>query len=586
MKNYILFAIPVLILFSSCVSDPRSDADISFEQFADRFLERYLAMYPEQSTNLGDHRYDAFMNEYSREGMEAQAVFFEACLDTLRGLRVETLSPQHMVDYDILQRMLERALFQITELREWEWNPLVYNTGEAIYALIVRDFAPLDDRMRSVASRLRAIPIVLEAARNNLKIAPPFIHTETAVLQNSGTIALLNNALQPFIDQCDTVLQQDVLAAREHAVAALEDYGAWLRRDLMQRSTGDFRLGTKLYAKKFALRLDTDMEPAQLLEHAERELERTTQLMHSVASGLHTTLFQQDPLPEDSVALIRRVLDHLAEQAPNDENIVDHARDALEEARLFVAEQQLVTLPAEPINIIVMPEFQRGVAVAYCDAPGALEKNGDTFFAIAPTPEDWTPARRKSFYREYNEYMLKNLTIHEAIPGHFLQLTAANRAETPTLLRAVFPSGVFAEGWATYSEQMMADEGFGGPELHMQVLKMRLRLLINAIIDQRIHTMNMSEREAMQLMMERGFQEEGEAAGKWRRACLTSAQLSTYFYGNMRINEIRRRAERRDGDDFYLREFHDELLSFGTISPKYLPMIMKLPAERAPVAAM
>ncbi|MBR9977909.1 MAG: DUF885 domain-containing protein [Bacteroidetes bacterium] len=585
MKIFVLLTIPVLILFSSCASDPRSDADISFEQFADRFLERYLAMYPEQSTNLGDHRYDVFMNESSREAMKAQAVFFEACLDTLRSLRVETLSPQHMVDYDILQCMLERTLFQLTELREWEWNPLVYNTGEAIYALIARDFAPLDDRMRSVVSRLRAIPAVLEAARNNLN-APPFIHTETALLQNNGTIALLNNSLQPFIDQCDTVLQQDVLVAREHAVAALEDYGAWLRRDLMQRSTGDFRLGKKMYAKKFALRLDTDMAPERLLVHAERELEITTRLMHSVASRLHSTLFQQDPIPEDSVELIRRVLNRLAEHAPNDENIVDHAREALEEARLFVAERQLVTLPVEPIRIIVMPEFQRGVAVAYCDAPGALEKNGDTFFAIAPTPEDWTPARRKSFYREYNEYMLKNLTIHEAVPGHYLQLAAANRAETPTLLRAVFPSGVFAEGWATYTEQMMVDEGFGGPELHMQVLKMRLRLLINAIIDQRIHTMNMSEREAMQLMMERGFQEEGEAAGKWRRACLTSAQLSTYFYGNMRINEIRRRAERRDDTEFSLRTFHDELLSFGTISPKYLPMIMKLPTEPAPVAAM
>jgi uncharacterized protein (DUF885 family) len=250
----------------------------------------------------------------------------------------------------------------------------------------------------------------------------------------------------------------------------------------------------------------------------------------------------------------------------------------------FVAERDLVSLPVDPIEIIVMPEFQRGVAVAYCDSPGALERNGKTFFAIAPTPAHWTASRRESFYREYNDHMLKNLTVHEAVPGHYLQLTAANRAKAPTLLRSVMSSGVFAEGWATYCEEMMADAGYGGPELRLQMLKMRLRLLINAIIDQRIHADGMTEREAVALMMKKGFQEEGEAAGKWRRACLTSAQLSTYYYGNIKLRELRRRAERKAGSAFSLKAFHNELLSYGTISPKYHPAIMKLPAAAGAVA--
>ncbi|MFA6235631.1 MAG: DUF885 domain-containing protein, partial [Bacteroidota bacterium] len=424
---------------------------------------------------------------------------------------------------------------------------------------------------------------VLEAARSNLQ-HPPSIHTQTAILQNEGTIALLNVTLQPFIEQCPTDQQKDVIAARDSAVASLKAFGDWLKTDLLQRSSGDFRLGKDLYAKKFGLRLDTDIIPEVLLALADVDLVSTTEMMRAVAMELHPRLFPDAPVPEDPALLIRKVLNRLAEDRPDNSTIVDKVRADLEDVQRFVKEKQLVTMPSEPIEIIVMPEFQRGVAVAYCDSPGALEKNGKTFFAISPTPEDWTPARKESFYREYNDYMLKNLTVHEAMPGHFLQLAAANRVKAPTLIRSVMSSGVFAEGWATYTEQMMAEAGYGGAELKMQVLKMHLRLLINAIIDQRVHAMGMSEREAMALMMEKGFQEEGEAAGKWRRACLTSAQLSTYFYGNIKINELRRRAEKKAGTAFSLMTFHDELLSHGTISPKYHPMIMKLPDENGSTA--
>lgn len=583
LPSFFLSLLAGAMLLSSCATDERTPADREFEELAGRFLESYLANHPEHATELGDHRYDGRMDDYTREGIDAEAAFCRAYLDTLGAIRVETLSPQHMIDYDIMRHQLESSLLSLTVLREWEWNPLVYNPGDAVYALIAREFAPLSERMLSVTGRLRGIPAVLEAARKNLK-TPPSIHTETAILQNQGTIALLNQTLEPFIIQCDAALQNDLRAAREVAVQALQAHEAWLKTELLPRSTGDFRLGAETYAKKFAMRLDTDMKPAELLALAEADLAATTAAMHAVATELFPRLLPGEALPADTAQLIRTVLDRLADDRPADSSIVDRTRAYLEEVRRFVAEKDLVSLPNDPIDIIVMPEFQRGVAVAYCDSPGALEKNGKTFFAIAPTPDDWTPARKESFYREYNNHMLRNLTVHEAIPGHYLQLAAANRAEAPTLLRAVFSSGVFAEGWATYSEMMMSDAGYGGPELRMQVLKMRLRLLINAILDQRVHAMGMTEREAMDLMMKRGFQEEGEAAGKWRRACLTSSQLSTYFYGNIKVSDLRRRAERKAGESFSLKAFHDELLSYGTISPKFHPMMMKLPAGDGEVA--
>jgi uncharacterized protein (DUF885 family) len=235
-----------------------------------------------------------------------------------------------------------------------------------------------------------------------------------------------------------------------------------------------------------------------------------------------------------------------------------------------------VTVPDEPINLIVMPEFQRGVAVAYCDAPGPLEPAGQTFYAISPTPKDWPEERVTSFFREYNDFMLQDLTIHEAVPGHYLQLAHANRFKAPTMVRSIFYSGPFVEGWATYAEQLMAEKGYGGPEVRLQQLKMRLRLIINAMIDQKIHAGAMTEEEAVALMTKEGFQEEGEAAGKWRRACLTSTQLSTYYVGNIGINDIRRAYEQANGRTVNLKKMHDRMLSFGSPPPKYVKELMGL----------
>ncbi len=243
----------------------------------------------------------------------------------------------------------------------------------------------------------------------------------------------------------------------------------------------------------------------------------------------------------------RPVLNHLAQKALTDETIVPRATATLKDATDFVRSHKLVTVPETPVKVIVAPEFARGAAVAYCQPPGALEPQGETFFAIAPTPTDWPESRKQSFYREYNEYMLYDLTVHEAMPGHYLQLAHANQFKAPTIVRALWFSGTFTEGWAVYTERMMAEAGFGGPEVRLQQLKMRLRTTINAIIDQKIHMGTMTEQEAIELMTKQGFQEEGEAVGKWKRARLTSTQLSTYFVGAIEHDDLRAAAEKKWG---------------------------------------
>ena len=261
------------------------------------------------------------------------------------------------------------------------------------------------------------------------------------------------------------------------------------------------------------------------------------------------------------------------ETRASDETVVARCQQLVDDATSFVRQHDLVTLPSAPLKVIELPEFQRGVAVAYCQSPGALEPNEQTFFAVSPTPKGWTEARRTSFFREYNDYMLHDLTVHEAMPGHYLQLAHANQFKAPTMIRAIFASGTFVEGWAVYTERVMAEAGFGGPEVKMQQLKMRLRAIINAIIDQKVHTAGMTEKQAMDLMMTRGFQEEGEAAGKWRRVVQSSTQLSTYFVGAIEHDDMRIAAKKRAqerGEKFDLKKYHDTVLSFGSPAVKYV----------------
>lgn len=553
-------------------------ADRRFEALARSYIEKLLEMEPERATQLGDHRYDNRLNDYSMEGVRRSRAFTQQYLGELARIPARRLSRTNSIDYRIMRSRLEYNLFQTDVLREYEWNPLRYNIGNAIYELLARDFAPLRVRLRNVKERLRGVPSVVDAARANLK-NPPRIHTQTAISQNKGTINLIRNELEAFARQ-DPEVKNELLAAQTAALQALEDYGRWLEKELLPRSTGDFRLGEEKYRRKLAFALESDMTKEEILRRGLADLSSTQDAMYEIALPLYKNYFPQEKDASrlaDKKLVIKAVLSRLAETRPTNDTIVEMARQTLKEATDFVRSRNIVTVPEEPVKIIVMPEFDRGVAVAYCRPAPPLEPQGETLYAISPTPKDWPAARVESFFREYNNYMIQDLTIHEAMPGHYLQLAHSNRFKAPTLIRAIFRSGTFAEGWAVYAEQVMGEAGYGGAEVRMQQLKMKLRTIINAIIDQKIHTAGMTEKEALALMMNEGFQEEGEAAGKWVRARLTSTQLSTYYVGVLEMNDIRRAYEAKAvGRKLDYKELHNTMLSFGTPAPKYVREMMKL----------
>jgi uncharacterized protein (DUF885 family) len=553
-------------------------ADDEFQKVAHDYIERDLRANPEDATELGDHRFDGQLTDYSAEGQAKELATQKEFRDKLNAIDGARLTGPNNVDFRILKENIGYKIFQAEELKEAEWNPLVYmqSLANSLYLLVARDFAPPEKRIAGLRQRMEAIPRVIAQAKANLQ-HPPRVHTETAIEQTQGAINLVREGLTPLLDRAPQ-MKKELAPLQEKTAAALEDYKKWLQNDLLPRSDGNFRLGAEKFRKKLRFALASDLSMEEIMKRAQADLRRTQMAIYETALALYKKYFPgaDNKTLADKHKVTAAVLDKLAEQHPDDNTVVSYAQRIVGEATDFVKQHNLVTVPQVPLDVIAMPEFKRGVAIAYCDSPGPLDHNGKTFFAVAPTPKDWSKERKESFFREYNNYMIRDLTVHEAMPGHYLQLAHANEFRAPTLVRAIFRSGTFIEGWAVYTEQMMAEQGYGGPEVKMQQLKMRLRAIANAILDQSIHAGNMSEKEAMDLMMKETFQQEGEAVAKWKRARLTSAQLSTYFVGATEHLDLRTAEEKKLGKDFDLKKYDDQVISLGSPPVKYVRELMGL----------
>jgi len=552
--------------------------DDAFQRVAHDYIEQYLQANPEDATELGDHRFDGELTDYSAEARAKDLGTQKEFRDKLNAIDGSHLTGANSIDFRILKENIDYEIFRAEELKEPEWNPLVYmqSLANSLYLLVARDFAPAEKRIPSLRQRLERIPRVIAQAKANLQ-HPPRVHTETAIEQTQGAINLVHEGLAPLLDAAPQK-KKELAPLQEKTAAALGDYQKWLQNDLLPRSDGNFRLGVEKYRKKLHFALASDLSMEEIMKRAQADLKQTQTAIYETALPLYKKYFPKadSATPLDKHKVTAAVLDKLAEQHPDDATVVGYAKEVVTEATNFVRSHNLVTIPDTPLDVIAMPEFKRGVAIAYCDSPGPLDKTGKTFFAVAPTPKDWSKERKESFFREYNNYQIRDLTVHEAMPGHYLQLAHANEFRAPTLVRAIFRSGPFIEGWAVYTEQMMAEQGYGGPEVKMQQLKMRLRAIANAILDQSIHAGNMSEKEALDLMMKDTFQQEGEAVAKWKRARLTSAQLSTYFVGGTEHLDLRAAAQKKLGDQFNLKKYNDQVISYGNPPVKYVRELMGL----------
>jgi uncharacterized protein (DUF885 family) len=537
-----------------------------FAVFANATLERWLAAHPVEATFLGDHTYDEQLGDPSPAAADARRRDVAQQLAELDRIVVD--GDEQQVDAAVLRTALRAELLELEQLRAAEWDAMEHNPGNALYALVSRQFAPPAARLEAARARLAAVPAYLAAARERLGTLSR-VHAQTAIQQLAGTVGLIDDALPALAAEADAELGSEAARARD----AVEEHRAWLREQL-DSAGKDPRIGPDNFTAKLALTLDTDYEPDALLGHAEDDLER-------ISAEIATEAGRFADVGNPDASTVKAVLDELARDVATDETVLAACRDAMATATDFVRSRDLVTVYDDPIDIVEMPEIDRGIAGAYCNPSGPLEVEPlPTQFAVSPTPAGWSAERIASYYREYNLHMLHNLTVHEAMPGHALQLMHSNRHSADTPIRAVFGSGSFIEGWAVYAEELMATHGYRTEEstraasaLRMQQLKMQLRSTLNTILDIRFHCHGLTRDDALALMTERGFQEEGEATEKWQRVQLTSTQLCTYYVGYREVRDLARDLAAARAK-LTLREVHNDILGHGSPPVRHLRTLL------------
>jgi uncharacterized protein (DUF885 family) len=529
-----------------------------FHSVAEAAVDDLLELAPEEATSLGDHRFDDRVSDHSLGGVDAAVRRLRARQGELEHAAGQ-LDPEAQVDAEVLANQLALQLFSYEEIRAPSWNPLVYNPGDGLFPLLTQETQPLEVRLRGICGRLEAIPHTVELAFRQLE-NPPRIHLETALQQHPGVVRLIRVEVDRILSQAtDLFLRGRVSRAQERALTAWKRFGHHLE-EIGSGANGEFRLGERRFAEKLRLYLHSPLSPDEVVRRAQARLDVLTEELAEACRELVGAGGSQ-------AETIRRALDQVAESRPSNETVLKEAGSAVSDLTAAMVDSGLFTVPQDPCDIEVVPEFMRGTASAFCMPAGPFEEGAHSKVMIAPTPDDWPKERADSFYKEINSAMLMMLMAHEAMPGHMLQLAVSRRFKGPTRVRAAFANGPFVEGWACHAERVVGELGLGGLSVRTQRIKIQIRTAINAILDSAVQAGDMDEREAMALMIERGFQEPAEAQGKWRRACLSSAQLSTYFVGYTELQDV--------FDKLAPISSYDEVLAHGSPPPSLLAGLLQ-----------
>jgi uncharacterized protein (DUF885 family) len=563
--------------------------DAKLAAFFQHYLNESFQLRPFEATGLGDHRFDAQLEDLSPG---ARAKWLEHTKKTLAELPnsvdYQKLSRDGQIDFETLQHSLTASIWLTENTHPFEQDPRVYNgyINDSVYLLLTQSSLPLETNVANAIARMKLLPGVVATARQNLG-HPPKAHTETAIRQNRGAIAFYERDVFQFAGKTRQIAALKTAAAP--VVAALRDYQEFLEHDLLPRADGEWRLGTDKFARKLDLELDAAVSADHVMADAQSEFDRVERELYVIARQLWSRYFPKQPLPPDDVdgrrSTVQQVISAVSKEHGRPEDLTRDMKERVARIKKFISANDILRLP-EPdhCQVVEMPEFKRGNSTAYMDAPPPLDPNATGQLAVSPPPKDWDAKKVNSYLEEYNSHMLEILTIHEGYPGHSVQLEYGNK--NPTLIRRVLGSGVYIEGWAVYTEQMMLDQGYGQGDLALRLMQLKfyLRAVANTILDHKMHCSNLSDDEALDFLMNGCFQAEGEARLKIIRAKQSSCQLSTYFVGRMAHYRLRQQIERELGPKFSLGRYHEAVLEPGAVAVKYLPEIVrtKLGMKRIP----
>lgn len=576
MKKILTLALLIIAGYgcNSKKAEKAGDQNQQFDQFKNAFVERMWEVYPSWASSQGYHKYDSVLVIPDGESDSKQLAFANANLDSLKLFDLKNLSDNNKTDLYMIENQLKSIIWSINEMKSGEWNPSNYNVSGEFAEMINNNYDSLDVRLHNLGIKLKNVPAYYEAAKKNLK-NPTLEHTQLAIDQNTGGISVFESDLVTALkdSKLSDAEKTEITNQAKLAVGAIKSYIDFLKT-MKNDNPRSFRLGEELYKKKFEFDIQSGYTADEVLAKAIAHKTELHQKMAEISIKLWPKYFAGKELPKDSLQLIRQMIDKLSLNHVQPDSFQSAIEKQIPVLVNFIKEKNLIYIdPSKPLVVRKEPDYMAGVAGASISAPGPYDKSGNTYYNVGSL-SGWDKERAESYLREYNHYILQILNIHEAIPGHYTQLVYAN--QSPSLIKSLLGASSMVEGWAVYTERMMLEEGYGNnePEMWLMYYKWNLRSTCNFILDNSVHTKNMSKEEAMNLLMNEAFQQKTEAENKWRRVSLTQVQLCCYFTGYTEIYDFREEMKKKMGDKFNLKQWHEKFLSYGSAPVKYIRELM------------
>ena len=576
MKKTIL-SISVAMMLCSCIkkAETANGAALNskFDQYKEYFVNQLWKTNPEWASSQGFHKYDSVLLIPTDENDRIQMKFAQSQLDSLKKYPLVQLSDNNKTDVQMMENLMNSFLFSINEMKSGTWNPAQYNVCGSFAEILNGTYDSLENRLRDFDLKMKNVPAYYEAAARNLK-NPTTEHTQLAIAQNLGGLSVFKDDLKAALAKSNWNEEQKTATLEKAALSikAIENYANFLKK-MDNASPRSFRLGKELYAQKFDLDIQSGFSAEEIYQKALNEKEVLHGKMFTLADKLWSKYLPNTNKPTDKLNLIRQVIDKISLQHTTPENFQSEIEKQIPELVTYVKEKDLLYIdPSKPLVVRKEPDYMAGVAGASISAPGPYDKNANTYYNVGSLA-GWSKEDAESYLREYNDYILQILNIHEAIPGHYTQLVYAN--QSPSIIKSILGNGAMIEGWAVYTERMMLESGYkNSDEMWLMYYKWNLRTVCNTILDNSVHTRNMSKEAALHLLTKEAFQQDAEAQGKWKRATLSQVQLCSYFTGYTEIYAFREELKKKEGDKFNLKQFHEKFLSYGSAPVKYIKELM------------
>ncbi|WP_295717839.1 DUF885 domain-containing protein [Mucilaginibacter sp.] len=548
--------------------------DEAFTIYENSFLEALWKQNPDWATSVGYHKYDSLLFIPNQQSRDKMLDFAKVQKDSLSRFDVNTLNESNKVDYKMMENQLDYAQWQIKQLKSYEWDPSSYNVVGTFAYILNEHYAPLPKRLRNFYQRMVNVPFFYKEAQKQIK-NPVAELTSLAIEQNLGGVDVIEKDFADSLQKTNIPKAEQKLMTDRAAITvkAIKEYAAWLK-NLKNDHPRSFRLGKDLYEDKFKYEVVAENTAQQVYNAAVLRKKYVHQQMAKISRQLWPKYFANKAMPVDSLQMIAQMIDTLSANHVKPDEFQSAIVQLIPKLNNFVRTKDLVTLdPTKPLIVRKEPGYMAGVAGASMSGPGPYDKNGNSYYNVGSL-SGWPKEKAESYLREYNQYIIQILSIHEAVPGHYVQGVYANKA--PSIIKEVFGNGAMAEGWAVYSEQMMLDAGYGNnePEMLLMWYKWNLRSVCNAILDYSVHSNNMTKEQAIKMLTTEAFQQQAEADGKWKRVSVSSVQLTSYYTGFKEIMDLRDAWKDKMGDKYKLKDFNEKFLSYGSAPVKFIKEAM------------